>query len=229
MNIFKRLLKIGQSEIHSLVEKMEDPIALTQEVINDMKGQLLETEELYLSARAVVIRLEHAIDDRKAEALIYEEKAEKVLLMAQNRELSREKAESLAIEALRLQKQLLDESEEFKEQALMHNKKVEEIEDKIDVLKFNIGKWKKELDSLIAKKQINSATEFANRQMANIDNNSTVDMLKKLRSSEQEDEAYAEAINELAKLKMNQDIDYALESGDSVKKDLENLKKKLGL
>ena len=229
MNIFKRLLKIGQSEIHSLVEKMEDPIALTQEVINDMKGQLLETEELYLSARAVVIRLEHAIDDRKAEALIYEEKAEKVLLMAQNRELSREKAESLAIEALRLQKQLLDESEEFKEQALMHNKKVEEIEDKIDVLKFNIGKWKKELDSLIAKKQINSATEFANRQMANIDNNSTVDMLKKLRSTDKEDEAYAEAINELAKQKMDQDIDYALESGDCVKKDLEKLKKKLGL
>jgi len=229
MNIFKRLLKIGQSEIHSLVEKMEDPIALTQEVINDMKGQLLETEELYLSARAVVIRLEHVIDDRKAEALIYEEKAEKVLLMAQNRELSREKAESLAIEALRLQKQLLDESEEFKEQALMHNKKVEEIEDKIDVLKFNIGKWKKELDSLIAKKQINSATEFANRQMANIDNNSTVDMLKKLRSTDKEDEAYAEAINELAKQKMDQDIDYALESGDSVKKDLEKLKKKLGL
>lgn len=229
MNIFKRLLKIGQSEIHSLVEKMEDPIALTQEVINDMKGQLLETEELYLSARAVVIRLEHAIDDRKAEALVYEEKAEKVLLMAQNRELSREKAESLAIEALRLQKQLLDESEEFKEQALMHNKKVEEIEDKIDVLKFNIGKWKKELDSLIAKKQINSATEFANRQMANIDNNSTVDMLKKLRSTDKVDEAYAEAINELAKQKMDQDIDYALESGDSVKKDLEKLKKKLGL
>ncbi|WP_312136255.1 PspA/IM30 family protein [Sphingobacterium sp.] len=229
MNIFKRLLKIGQSEIHSLVEKMEDPIALTQEVINDMKGQLLETEELYLSARAVVIRLEHAIDDRKAKALIYEEKAEKVLLMAQNRELSREKAESLAIEALRLQKQLLDESEEFKEQALMHNKKVEEIEDKIDVLKFNIGKWKKELDSLIAKKQINSATEFANRQMANIDNNSTVDMLKKLRSTDKEDEAYAEAINELAKQKMDQDIDYALESVDSVKKDLEKLKKKLGL
>ena len=229
MNIFKRLLKIGQSEIHSLVEKMEDPIALTQEVINDMKGQLLATEEMYISARAVVIRLEHSIDDRKAEALVYEEKAEKVLLMAQNKELSKEKAESLAIEALRLQKQLLDESEDFKEQALTHKKKVEEIEEKIDVLKFNIGKWKKELDSLIAKKQINSATEFANRQMANIDNNSTVDMLKKLRSTDKEDEAYAEAINELAKQKMDQDIDYALESGDSVKKDLEKLKKKLGL
>ncbi|VTP96309.1 PspA/IM30 family protein [Sphingobacterium daejeonense] len=31
MNIFKRLLKIGQAEIHALVEKMEDPISLTEQ------------------------------------------------------------------------------------------------------------------------------------------------------------------------------------------------------
>src|SRR5690606_17224126 len=153
MNIFKRLLKIGQSEIHSLVEKMEDPIALTPEVLSDMKGQLLATGAMYIAARAVVIRLDRPSADGRAEAIVYEEQAAKVLLMAQNKELSKEKAESLAIEALRLQKQLLDESEDFKEQALMHKKKVEEIEEKIDVLKFNIGKWKKELDSLIAKKQ----------------------------------------------------------------------------
>lgn len=229
MNIFKRLLKIGQSDIHALVEKMEDPIALTAQGIDDMKGQLMAMNEGYISARAIVIRLENSIEEKKREAMIYEEKATKILLMAQQGELKPEKAEQLAIEALGLRKQMLADCDSLAEQVATHNERVKEINEKIDVLKFNIAKWKKELDSLIAKKQINSASEFANRQMANIDHNSTVDMLKRIKSRDQQDEAYEQAVHELARLKINLDIDYTLASNDGVKNELEALKRKLGI
>ncbi|MVZ66152.1 PspA/IM30 family protein [Sphingobacterium sp. DK4209] len=229
MNIFKRLLKIGQSDIHALVEKMEDPIALTEQGIDDMKGQLMAMNEGYISARAIVIRLENSIEDKKREATVYEEKATKILLMAQQGELKPEKAEQLAIEALGLKKQMLADCDSLAEQVGTHNERVKEINEKIDVLKFNITKWKKELDSLVAKKQINSASEFANRQMANIDHNSTVDMLKRIKSRDQQDEAYEQAVHELARLKINLDIDYTLASNDGVKNELEALKRKLGI
>ena len=33
MNIFKRIFRIGQAEIHAVVDKMEDPIKMTEQGI----------------------------------------------------------------------------------------------------------------------------------------------------------------------------------------------------
>ena len=40
MNIFKRIFRIGQAEIHSVVEKMEDPIKMTEQGIREMRDDL---------------------------------------------------------------------------------------------------------------------------------------------------------------------------------------------
>ena len=37
MNIFKRIFRIGQAEIHSVVEKMEEPIKMTEQRIREMR------------------------------------------------------------------------------------------------------------------------------------------------------------------------------------------------
>ncbi|HIO27988.1 MAG TPA: PspA/IM30 family protein, partial [Flavobacteriaceae bacterium] len=45
MNIFKRLFKIGQSEANSAIDKMEDPIKMTEQGIRDMKQELEKSLE----------------------------------------------------------------------------------------------------------------------------------------------------------------------------------------
>ena len=40
MNIFKRLFKIGQAEANSAVDKLEDPIKMTEQGIRDLKKDL---------------------------------------------------------------------------------------------------------------------------------------------------------------------------------------------
>ena len=40
MNLFKRLFKLGQSEAHSAMDKLEDPIKMTEQGIRDMKKDL---------------------------------------------------------------------------------------------------------------------------------------------------------------------------------------------
>jgi len=41
MSIFSRLFKIGQAEAHSVVDKFEDPIKLTEQGIRDLKKDLM--------------------------------------------------------------------------------------------------------------------------------------------------------------------------------------------
>ena len=56
MNIFNRLFKIGQAEAHSAVDKLENPIKLTEQGIRDLKQQLDKSlqslAEINLSSKA---------------------------------------------------------------------------------------------------------------------------------------------------------------------------------
>ena len=40
MGIFSRLFKVGQSEAHAIVDKLEDPIKITEQGIRDLKNDL---------------------------------------------------------------------------------------------------------------------------------------------------------------------------------------------
>ena len=37
MGIFSRLFKVGQAEAHAMVDKLEDPIKITEQGIRDLK------------------------------------------------------------------------------------------------------------------------------------------------------------------------------------------------
>ena len=44
--IFQRLFKTGQAEAHSLVDKLEDPIKISEQAIRDLKKDLQEIRPL---------------------------------------------------------------------------------------------------------------------------------------------------------------------------------------
>jgi len=228
MNIFKRLLKIGQAEIHALVDKMENPIRLIENGIEEIKQQLSELTEAYITNRAQIIRNENLSKNKLNDAESYEEKAVMLLQKAQNNEIDSSKADQLALEALSIKKKLTEEATEITQQNTIYTEKIILINSKIDILKFNIAKWEKELTTLKAKQLINKASEFANQQMANIDNNSTIDLLEKMKSKLENQEAHNEAYDEVNQLRAEQEIDYLLHSTDNTPKEaLELLKQKI--
>ncbi len=228
MNIFKRLLKIGQAEIHALVDKMENPILLIEKGIEDMKQQLSELTEAYITNRAQIIRSENLAKNKLNDAESYEEKALLLLQKAQKQEIDSTKADQLALEALSIKKKLAEEATEITTQSAIFVEKINLINNKIDILKFNIAKWEKELSTLKAKQRINNASAFANQQMANIDNNSTIELLEKMKSKLENQEAHNEATDEINQLHTEQQIDYLLRSTDNTPKDdLELLKQKI--
>ncbi|WP_149912504.1 PspA/IM30 family protein [Sphingobacterium cavernae] len=227
MNIFKRLLKIGQAEIHALVDKMENPIHLIEKGIEEMKQQLSELTEAYITNRAHLIRSENLAKNKLNDATSYEYKAMLLLQKAHQQEIDAAKADQLALEALNIKKKLTSEAAEITNEVTIYSEKNNLLNSKIDILKFNIAKWEKELSTLKAKKLINKASEFANRQMANIDNNSTIELLEKMKTKLEHQEAYNEALEEYSQQHTENEIDYLLRKSDTTNEELEALKRKI--
>lgn len=224
MNIFKRLLKIGQAEIHALVDMMEDPISLSEQGIRDMKKQLSETTESSAKVRATIIRTENHIHEKEKEATELAEKAKLALTKVQDGELAAAQGEKLASEALLTKKRILEETQTLREEINEHESKRDEINTHIEVLKFNIAKWEKELTTLRAKQKVNEAASLANKQMATIDSNSTLDMLQRVKRKVANGEAIAEAYAEIAKNKIE-----LPDERKAVQDELTALKKQMGI
>jgi len=229
MNIFKKLLKIGQAEIHALVEKMENPITLIEQGIRDLKEQLFATEEQYAQIRAMGIRTENEIEEKVAQAEEYEKKALQVLEKAKIEEIDMVKAETLAYEALSRKKYFLEEVAELRQQVPHNNSQIKEINNKLEVLKANIAKWEKELNTLKTKEKISTVSLLANKQMAQVDSNSTIEMLERLKNKTKDNEALAAAYTELNNYKLDKELNTVLEQKDEIKNELDILKQNLNL
>lgn len=232
MNIFKRLLRIGQAEIHSAVDKMEDPIKMTEQGIREMKEDLDKALEALAQVKAMAIRAKNDKTKKQASAQDYENKAIILLTKAQKEELDMEQAEMLAREALALKENLLTEVSALEEQQIIHENSAAEIQKNVDILRFNITKWENELKTLKSRIKVSRATKEVNKQMAQIDSNSTISMLERMKEKVEEEEALAEAYGDIAKKRttVDEEIDKAIgKDAGKVNEDLDEIKRKLGM
>jgi len=230
MNIFKRIFRIGQAEIHAVVDKMEDPIKMTEQGIREMRNDLDQAMEAYAKVKALAIRTHNAADKKRELALEYEGKAVTLLQKLKNQELEIELAERLAKEALLLKKTCLAEAEELTAQGTVHDESACEVQKNIEVLKYNIGKWETELGILKARIKVADATKIVNKQLAKIESNSTINMLERMKEKVEEEEALAKAYGEMADKHQGADdeINRAL-GAENVDNELNELKKQLNL
>ena len=56
MNVFKRLFKVGEAEMHSAVEMLENPIKMTEQGIRDLKKDLDSSLKALAEVKAMAIR-----------------------------------------------------------------------------------------------------------------------------------------------------------------------------
>ena len=75
MNMFRRLFKIGEAEAHSAIDKLEDPIKLTEQGIRDLKKDLDNSLQALAEVKAMAIRAKNEVETFKNKAKDYENKA----------------------------------------------------------------------------------------------------------------------------------------------------------
>lgn len=232
MNIFKRLFRIGQAEIYAVLDGVEDPVQITEIGIVEMKENLTLTLESLAKVKAMIIRAKNEKEKKRSEAQDYGNKAVLLISKAQNGDIDMAQAERLAKEALLRKEQLISEINELDVQRIEHENIASDIQKNIEILKFNITKWENELKTLKAKIRISKVTQEVNKQMAQIDSDSTLNMLERIKEKIAEEDALSQAYAALNKcnLSVDDEIDIAIGANEqNVDSELNEIKRKLGM
>jgi len=184
MGILKRIFGIGKAEANAAIDKLEDPVKMTEQGIKELKIALQETNESTIKVKAQELKEQTRADKFKREATEWKEKAKKLLTKGE---------EELAITALNNQENLLKEAGFAQKSADGIQITVDKLSDKSKQIQEAISTAIKDLNSLRARQTASDALNKANKEMDSNNVGSTMDMLKKMKAKVEDTEAINEA------------------------------------
>lgn len=235
MSIFSRLFKIGQAEAHSVVDKFEDPIKLTEQGIRDLKKDLQGAMTSLAEVKGIAIRTRKEANDKKKIATDYERKAMLLLQKMQSGALDASEAERLATEALSKKEEYANEALRISKEADRHEQMANQLQSNVTKIKSSISTYDNDLVTLKARAKTASSTKKINQQLSKIDSSGTIAMLEKMKAKVEEDESLAIAYGEIVSpdKTVDDEIASALKTGQQIETgpsaQLLELKKKMGM
>ncbi len=233
MSFFQRIFKNVQSQAHSVVDQLEDPIKLSEQGIRDLKKDLLDSMRSLAQVKAIAIRLKKDSDDQKKLANDYERKAMLLLQKMKSGNLQKSEAERLASEALTKKEEALQRADTLKKDHEQQKAMGDQLQAKVQALKETITRYETELVTLKARAKTATSMRKINQQMSNVDSSNTIALLEKMKDKVIEEESLAEAYGEMtdAGVTLDEELNRTLaetsaaENSDS----LAELKKKMGI
>jgi phage shock protein A len=233
MNIFRRIFKVGEAEAHNVINKLEDPIKMTEQGIRDLKQDLQGAMTGLAEVKGVAVRLGKEAEDAKRQVGEYERKAMLLLQRAQEGQLDVAQAERLATDALTQKEKASERATQMARDAQQQQAMASQLQEKVQQLKSTIQTYENELVTLRARAKTAASTKKINQQLAKVDASSTIAMLERMKNKVEEDEALAQAYGEVANLETSVDaeINRALAGSEtSTAQDrLAELKAKMGI
>jgi phage shock protein A len=234
MSFFKRLFKVGESQAHALIDKIEDPIAMTEQGIRDLKQDLSAAMSSLAEVKGVAIRTRKEADKNANLAADYERKAMLLLQKMQQGQLAQADAERLATEALTRKQECESQAAKLAAEAAGHEQRGQDLQTQVNRLKSTVTSYENDLITLKARARTAASTKKINAQLAKIDSSSTIAMLEKMKARVEEDESLAQAYGEVAAQggAADAEIDRALNSAPALpgpSQGLLELKQKMGL
>lgn len=231
--VFSRLFKIGQAEAHTIVDKFEDPIKMTEQGIRDLKKDLHASMTSLAEVKGIAIRMAKDAENNKRLAADYERKAMLLLQKAQGGQMDMAEAERLATEAIMKKEDYAKKAVENQKQRDQQQKMVEQLQANINKLKSTVSSYENDLITLKARAKTAASVKKINQQMARVDSSSTIAMLEKMKNKVDEDESLAAAYGELASAdkSVDDEINAAIAGTERVEATdkLAEMKAKLGI
>lgn len=198
MGLFRRLFKVGQSEAHSAVDKLENPIKMTEQGIRDMKKDLSKSLESLAEVKSMAIRSKKEFEQSKKAADSYENKAILILKKAEEGGISSEEADRLAGEALVKKEQLMQDVARNEKEITLFDTNISKLDTSVSKLRSNISHYENELKTLKARSRVSEASKKINKSLAGVDSDSTIAMLEKMKDKVNQQESMAEAYGEIS-------------------------------
>jgi phage shock protein A len=223
MGLFGRLGTLIRSNINELINRAEDPEKMLNQVLVDMKGQLVEAKKQVAVAIADEKRIKKQYEAELAKASDWEKKA-MLAVRAGNDELARA-ALSRKAEHDELAATLKDQWEAQKQS-------VEQLKEALRSLDAKIEEAKRKRNMLVSRQKRAQAQATINKTLSQLNSTDSHDstfarMDERVTQLEAEVEASAE-LGSLPESTLESQFK-ALEAGSSVDSELEALKQKMAL
>jgi len=231
--IFKRIFSVSKAETHAIIDRLENPIKMTEQGIRDLKNDLSSAMRSLAEVKSSAIRLNKDADDQKKISSDYERKAMLLLQKMQEGNLEQSEAERLASEALNKKEESLQNAATLLADYKQQQQMADQLQVKVNKLQQTIRKYENELITLKARSRTATSIRKINQQVSSIDSSSTIAMLEKMKTKVNEEESLAEAYQDISDSNMGIDgeIEKALEksSTSNSSESLLELKKKMGI
>jgi phage shock protein A len=231
MSLFKRLFTLGKAEANSVVDKLEDPIKMTEQGIRDMKKDLENCLKALAEVKALAIRSRNEITEQKERAVDYEKKAMLILQKSEGGNMDAGEADRLATEALNKKVECEEHVQRASGEQVQFEGNVSKLERNVKTLRSKISSWENELKTLKARVKVATATKNLNKQMASIDSNDTISMLERMKDKVEQEEALADAYGDISNesKSLDDELDNAIgdTSSGAVSESLAALKAKM--
>ena len=233
MSFFQRIFKNVQSQAHSVVDQLEDPIKLSEQGIRELKKDLQGSMRSLAQVKAITIRLKKNSDDQRKLANDYERKAMLLLQKMKSGNLQDAEAERLATEALTKKEEALQRADTLTKDHEQQKAMGDQLQAKVQTLKETITRYETELVTLKARAKTATSMRKINQQMSNVDSSSTIALLEKMKDKVIEEESLAEAYGEMtdASVTLDEEINKTLAETSAAETSdaLAELKKKMGI
>lgn len=222
MGIFSRLGTLLKANINDLISKAEDPEKILNQLIVDMREQLIDAKKQVAVAIADEKRLKKQYEKEQKQAQEWEKKA----MMA-----VRAGRDDLGKEALQRKKEHDELAQEYKSQWEAQKNAAEKLRSSLRQLNDKIEEAKRKKSLLIARKKRAEAQKNIQDTMSGLDDTAAFDafdrMEDKVDQMEAEAEASAELSGEMSGDSLSQKFD-DLEEDQGSTEALDALKAKMG-
>ncbi len=195
---FKRLFKIGKTKAHAKLDKVEDPVALTEQSIKDLKHDLSESMKSLAEMKALAIRTKRDVQQSHRAANQYEQRAIQFITKGKKGDITTEEADSYATKALGQKNQILRVSSANEQNLRAYENMIRKLEVDIQKIRTQINTWEGELKTLKVRSRLSETSRRLNERMSSISNNSMNNMLEDMKTKVEEQEALAQSYEDIA-------------------------------
>lgn len=223
MGLFSRLGTLIRSNINELINKSEDPEKMLNQVLVDMKAQLVEAKK----------QVAVAIADEKRVKKQYEQEANKAAEWERKAMLAVKAGDdALARAALARKHEHGEVAETLKQQWEAQKQSVEQLKGALRGLDNKIEEAKRKRNILVSRQKRAEAQRTINETLSNINSTSAFDTFERMSDRVTQIEAEAEAVAEIGGALPEASLESqfkALEASSGVDDDLSALKSKMAL
>lgn len=223
MGLFSRLGTLIRSNINELINKAEDPEKMLNQVLVDMKAQLVEAKKQVAVAIADEKRIKKQYEQEATKAAEWERKAMLAVKAGDD---------NLARAALSRKQEHEEVAETLKQQWEAQKQSVEQLKGALRGLDNKIEEAKRKRNILVSRQKRAEAQRTINETLSNINSTSAFDTFERMSDRVTQIEAEAEATAEIGGALPEATLESqfkALEASSGVDDDLAALKSKMAL